>query len=287
MGVDSHAPRSGWSRMARPMWMIELLMKTFPKRSGIAKMTRYPLVGRLVDRMLFDGDDIIYLAKDDAVEIEVGKSFGDVENVILPSQVVEHFIDASNHRWIMNWCICRKSSKCKDFPVDLGCLFLGDASKDIDPRLGRPVTKEKAKEHIRRCRAAGLVQMVGRNKLDAVWLDVSPGERLLSICNCCPCCCLWKMLPELSSKISSKVTRMPGLRVLVTERCNGCGKCAEGVCFVEAISMKGGMAVISDECRGCGRCVAMCPVKAIDLIIGDMEFVEKSITRISSAVDVA
>jgi ferredoxin len=273
--------------MARPMWMIKLLMKTFPKRGGLAKMTRYPLVGRLVDSMLFDGDEIIYLARDEVIEIEVGKSFGDLEHTVLPSQVVEHFIDASSHRWIMNWCICRKSSKCKDYPVDLGCLFLGEASRDIDPRLGRTATKEEAKEHIRRCREAGLVQMVGRNKLDAAWLDVSPGERLLSICNCCPCCCLWKMLPKLSHKISSKVTKMPGIQVSVTEKCNGCGTCSKGVCFVDAIRMEGKRAMISGECRGCGRCVVACPSGAIDLRVGDMDFITKSIARISSSVDVA
>jgi len=269
------------------MWMIKFLMKTFPKRNGIAKMTRCPLVGRLVDAMLFDGDDIIYLAKDEVVEVLVGKSFDAPERAVLPSQVVEHFIDASSHRWIMNWCICRKSSRCKDYPVDLGCLFLGEASKNIDPRLGRPATKEEAKEHIRRCREAGLVQMVGKNKLDAVWLDVSPGERLLSICSCCPCCCLWKILPELSGKISSKVTRMPGLQVSVSERCTGCGTCSKGICFVDAIRLEGEKAKISEECRGCGRCVAACPSRAIDLTVSDMDFVEKSIARISSSVDVA
>lgn len=272
--------------MARPMWVIKLLMKTFPRRNGIAKMTRYPLLGRLVNRALFDGDDIIYLPRDRVVELEVGKSFGSLEHTVLPSQVVEHFIDASSHRWIMNWCICRKSSGCKDHPVDLGCLFLGEASRGIDPRLGRPATKEEAKEHIRRCRDAGLVQMVGRNKLDAVWLDVSPGERLLSVCNCCTCCCLWKMLPQLSAKISSKVTRMPGLEVAVSERCMGCGTCTEGVCFVDAIRLEGERARISGECRGCGRCVSVCPHGAIDITIGDPAFVKESIERISSSVDV-
>jgi ferredoxin len=268
------------------MWTIKLLMRAFPKRSAIAKMTRYPVVGRLVDRMLFDGDDIIYLAQDRVVEVEVVKSFGSLEHTVLPSQVVEHFIDASSHRWIMNWCICRKSSHCKDHPIDLGCLFLGEASINIDPRLGRPATKDEAKEHIRRCREAGLVQMVGRNKLDAVWLDVSPGERLLSICNCCPCCCLWKMLPQLSTKISTKVTRMPGVEVVVSDRCQGCGTCSRGICFVNAITLEEGKARHSEECRGCGRCVAACPSGAIDLIIKDPDFVEKSIARISSSVDV-
>lgn len=273
--------------MARPMWMIKLLMKTFPMRGGIAKMTRYPLVGKLVDGMLFEGDDIVYLARDEVVEVEINKSFGDIEHVVLPSQVVEHFIEASSKRWIMDWCICRKSSKCKDYPEDLGCLFLGEASAGIDPRLGRAATKEEAKEHIRRCREAGLVQMVGRNKLDAVWLGVEPGERLLSICNCCPCCCLWKMLPKLSPKISSKVTKMPGLAVYVTERCAGCGTCSKGICFVDAIRLEGGKARISDECRGCGRCVAACPSHAIELRVGDTDFARKTIARISSSVDVA
>lgn len=269
------------------MWVIKLLMKTFPRRGGIARMTRYPVIGRLVDRMLFAGDDIIYLARDGVVEVEVEKSFGSLEHTVLPSQVVEHFIEASSHRWIMNWCICRKSSRCKDYPVDLGCLFLGEASKDIDPRLGRPATKEEAMAHISRCREAGLVQMVGRNKLDAVWLDVGPGERLLSICNCCTCCCLWKMLPQLSTKISSKVTRMPGLMVSVSERCKGCGTCAKGICFVDAIRLEGGRSSISPECRGCGRCVSACPSGAIDLTISDPGFVRDSIARISSSVDVA
>ncbi len=262
-------------------------MKAFPKRVGIARATRYPLIGGLVNRMLFDGDDIIYLPRDGIVELELSKSFGSIEHTILPSQVVDHFIDASAKRWIMDWCICRKSSHCRDYPQELGCLFLGEASTRIDPRLGRPASKEEARAHIRRCREAGLVQMVGRNKLDAVWLDVGPGERLLSICNCCPCCCLWKMLPHLSKKISSKVTRMPGLEVSVSGRCKACGTCLDGVCFVGAIRLEGERAAISGECRGCGRCVEICPSGAIDLVLKDLDFVKSSVERISSSVDVA
>lgn len=175
--------------LARPMLVIKLIMKAFPGRFLIAKMTRLPLIGGIIDGMLFEDDDIIYLPQDGA--IEVNKSFGELVNMVMPSQVVEHFIDKANYYWVMNWCICRKSSKCEHYPRELGCLFLGEAAMKIDPRLGHAVTKDEALLHIRKCRDAGLVQLVGRNKLDATWLDVSPGNKLLTICNCCPCCCLW------------------------------------------------------------------------------------------------
>jgi ferredoxin len=47
-----------------------------------------------------------------------------------------------------------------------------------------------------------LVHMVGRNKLDSVWLG-------------------------------AKVTRMPGVIVAASDRCVDCGTCTEDVCFVD------------------------------------------------------
>ena len=82
----------------------------------------------------------------------------------------------------------------------------------------------------RRCRA-GLVHLIGRNKLDSVWLGAGPSHKLMTICNCCPCCCLWRMIPQLDPAIGAKVTRMPGVSVTVTDRCAGCGTCAAGICF--------------------------------------------------------
>ena len=189
--------------MAHPMWLIKLIIKSFPNRFTIAKMSRIPGIGNIIDKLLFEDDDIIYLPHEG--DIEVNKSFDLPTSMILPSQIVEHFIGISKYHWVMNWCICRKSSGCKDYPTDMGCLFLGEAAVKIDARLGHRVTKEEALDHLRRCREVGLVQLIERNKLDAVWLDVHPASKLLTICNCCPCCCLWKILPHLSKKISSKV----------------------------------------------------------------------------------
>lgn len=186
----------------------------------------------------------------------------------------------------MDSCFCRDASRCEDYPLDLGCLFLGEAVLGINPRMGRRVTKAEALEHARRCREAGLVHLIGRNKIDTLWLGVNPGHKLLTICNCCPCCCLWRVIPHLDASISRKVTPMPGVTVTVTERCGGCGTCTQGVCFVDAIRLDGRRAVVGDACRGCGRCVEACPQQAIELSIDDTPFVEEIVARLSRLVDV-
>jgi ferredoxin len=274
--------------MARSLWFVKFLKKAFPGRRYIAKMTKAPLLGRAVDKMLFAGDDIMYLPKDSVAlkTIQIGKSLEKPEDIVLPSEIIHHFIDKANFHWIMNFCICRDASKCEDYPIEYGCLFLGEAARGINPKLGCEVTKEESHEHVRKCRDVGLVHLIGRNKLDSSWLGVSPGDKLLSICNCCPCCCLWKMLPDLNAQISRKVTKMPGVDVVVTDACVGCGTCTEGVCFVDAITLVDDRAVISEQCRGCGRCVEVCPEAAIELTINNMDFVRDSIDRVDSVVDV-
>ena len=162
--------------------------------------------------------------------------------MVLPSQVLDQIIDHAHHHWIMDFCICRDSADCKTYPKTLGCLFMGQAAMDIHPKFGRPATREEARDHVQKCREAGLVHMVGRNKLDAVWLGVKPGQKLLTVCNCCPCCCLWRILPDITPEIGDKLTKMPGVEVQVTEACVGCGTCADNVCFTDAIKIKNNQA---------------------------------------------
>ena len=233
--------------MSRPMWLVSLIKRTFPNRFLLARATKAPVIGAALDGLLFEGDDLFYLPPDHLVQagtrrtVSVGKVVETVPDMALPSRVVEHFIEQAGVHWIMNACICRDASGCRDYPIDLGCLFLGEAAAGINPALGRRVTKEEALEHARRCREAGLVHLIGRNKLDTVWLGVGPGDRLLTICNCCPCCCLWRVLPHISANIGERVTRMDGVTVAVSDRCIGCGTCATpGVCFADAIRLEGG-----------------------------------------------
>ncbi len=274
--------------MARPNWLLKILKTGFPKRKALARLTHVAPISRVVDEMFFKGDHVVYLPRDDAVRkiIHVGKELDQPENTVLPSAIVHHFIDQASFIWQMNFCICRSASNCKDYPIDYGCLFMGEAARGINPEWGREVTREEAHEYIRKCGEAGLVHMIGRNKIDTLWLGVGPGERLLTVCNCCPCCCLWKMLPDMDSEIGKKIMRLPGVHVEVTEDCVGCGVCTEGVCFVDAIQVVDGRAIISDMCRGCGLCVEVCPEGAIELTIDSTQVFGTTIENIEARVEV-
>ena len=268
----------------KPLWYVNILKKTFPNVKFIAKLTNFPVLGKIFDKLMFDGDDIVYLLQDKVINVD--KKLGEYDEYVLPSQVLEYFINKANYHWIMNFCICRDSMQCEDYPIKLGCLFLGEATLGINPQLGRRVTKQEALEHIKKCQDAGLVHMIGRNLLDKQWLGVNPGYKLLSICNCCPCCCLWRVSSILTPKIGYKIKKMPGVEVRVTEKCVGCGTCTKGVCFVNAIHMVNDRAFINENCRGCGRCIDICPQNAIELLLNDKEYIMKSIKRIDKIIDV-
>ncbi|HUT28036.1 MAG TPA: 4Fe-4S binding protein [Methanomassiliicoccales archaeon] len=273
----------------KTMIYVRLIKRGFRFRFGLAKLTRLPLLGRMMDHAFFDGDDIFILPKERptrTTEIIVDLPAPEREDTVLPSAVVRHFVERSRYHFLMNDCICRTSAQCHDYPRDLGCLFLGKATLKIDPRLGRMVSKEEALTHLDRCEKAGLVHLIGRNKIDSVWTSATPKEDLMTICNCCPCCCLWKMLPDLDPDISQKIKRLPGLRVLIDDNCLGCGKCVE-VCYVRAITIHDGKGVIDEEsCKGCGRCATVCPEGAVHLELMDETFLEKVIQELDTLVDV-
>jgi ferredoxin len=269
--------------MSRPIWFVNFLKKIYPTRHSLARLTRLPVIGELVDYFVFRGDDMIFIPKTQTININA--SLDPPESILIPYQIVEHFINQAEYHWIMDSCICRESENCQGYPQKLGCLFLGKPVLGINPDLGRRVTKEQALEHTRRCREAGLIHSIGQNRLDAIWLGISPIEELMTICNCCPCCCLWGIIPDLTPKISQKLTIMPGVSVEVTEKCQGCGDCGDDVCFAKAILVNNGRAEISAECRGCGRCVEVCPEDAILLTLNGEEDIKAAIKRLDKLVN--
>ncbi|MFW6040311.1 MAG: hypothetical protein ACOC85_00565 [Thermoplasmatota archaeon] len=107
--------------MARSKLMVKIIEKFFPSRFKLAKITNYPLIGKLIDKWLFEEDDMIYIPMDNVIELNRQIELSD--NIVLPSKIVEHFIEEANYYWIMDFCICRESEQCEEYPINLGCLF--------------------------------------------------------------------------------------------------------------------------------------------------------------------
>ena len=273
--------------MARPLWFVNFLKRHFGLRFIGAEMTKWPVLGHLMERALFNGhrtgDALFYLPKD---RVLIQQKIDEQENLVVPSTVVSHFIDEANFIFLMDKCICREAADCQDYDHNIGCIFLGEAVLDINPKLGHLVDKQTAHAHVRRAREAGLVHLIGRDKIDAVWMGVKPSTKLMTVCNCCPCCCLFRFLPNLAPKLQKKIERMPGVRVYVTEDCTGCGLCTEDVCFIDAIHLEDGRAMIEEDCRGCGYCAEVCPHDAIRIVIDREDYIENAIKRLNQAVDV-
>ncbi len=261
---------------------IDKYMAMYPKSLSHDNPTKNPNTAKVLEQF-FKTDDMICLPKDGVIKIE--ESVGGRDDVVLPSRVLEHFIRKASHRVVMNFCICRESNECRDYPRELGCIFLGEAASRVHPDLGRQASVEEALDHAARCREAGLVHCVGNSKLDNVWLEVWPERRLMSICNCCPCCCITRTIPYSAPFVGAKFSRMPGVSVHVTDDCGGCGLCADE-CIFQAITMEDGRPVINDECRGCGRCAEACPDGAIEIRVDDSAYVDKTIERIGKILDV-
>jgi formate hydrogenlyase subunit 6/NADH:ubiquinone oxidoreductase subunit I len=277
---------------------VRVINSTFNTRFILAKACRkLPPLAWVVDKMFFEGDDIQVLPRDTTIKTPSVGNISNVEvnttipisngNTVLPSQVLREMIDKSRYHFIMDSCICRTSNNCQDYPHDLGCLFLGKGSQRISHKLGRSVSSEEALEHVEKCHEEGLVPIIGRNKIDSVWLNTGPKEELLSICHCCQCCCLWKMTPNLPDKFCSNFSSMEGIKITFNEdNCNGCGLCVSNTCFVEAIKLVDGKAKHDvQQCRICGRCAEICPKNVVTIEMDD-DAVKRSLERVEPLVDV-
>ena len=256
-----------------------------PKLLGL---TKYASIAGLVEKKFLEPDDKgICLPQEGAIPIH--KELDSPVEIVPPVQVIDYFIDKCSHIARMNSCMCRTSNDCRAYDhFDHSCLFLGEAAKDIHPDLCQTITKEEAKKHIRRCREAGLMSLIARAKFDALWLGVGPGDKLLTVCSCCPCCCMSIMLPKVGKPLKKTLGRafakMPGVDITVNEGCVGCGKCVEA-CMFGGVTLEGDMAVLNEECRACGRCAEVCPSKALQLSLDD-HYVRDAIDLLSPIIDV-
>jgi UDP-glucose 4-epimerase len=127
--------------------------------------------------------------------------------------------------------------------------------------------------------------MLGHAIFDAFALGVKPHTRIVSVCQCCPCCCMMAAFPYAGPEARDFFHKLDGVTVQITDTCDGCGKCVE-TCIWQNVEMVDGRAVQGDACKGCTRCAMVCPIGAVKVAIDNPSFVEDGIARVSSWVDV-
>ena len=265
------------------------LGKLFYKLTYSTGLVRSPLMKKFEDQIrkhkdkfIKPGDAGFCLPK--AGVIQINESV-EKQDMALPVEVIDHFIEKSCYRAIMNFCICRDSNKCKDYPRDFGCMFMGEAAKGIHPDLCRSVTKEEARAHVRKSQELGLVSLAGKAYVDCTWLAIGPHTKLFTVCSCCPCCCVSLVAPYIAPDLIDLFSKMPGVSVQVGDECVGCGDCMDA-CIYGGIVVKDDRAVITERCLACGRCAETCPNKAITVQIDDPDYIKKAIEFLEPRVDV-
>ena len=227
----------------------------------------------------------------DGSYIPINTSLGNFDNQALPQKLIDYFINKANTIYVQTICGCRVFHDCQDHDKFIGCMYLGEDVKNLKhpPEKGRFISREQAKNHVAKAIKNGLVPTFGRFTFESTSLSVEDTGHFMSMCFCCPCCCInGKMMQNSTTELHDVFKRMEGLTVTVDpDICVGCGTCMD-ICVFVGRNMVNGKAVIDQErCLGCGRCERVCPNGAISITLDDPKRLNELIERIESSVDVS
>ncbi|MBO7719258.1 MAG: 4Fe-4S binding protein [Methanosphaera sp.] len=280
---------------------IFIVKHIFRFRFKVASLTRKSrIMNRIISKIVFEGDGTYFVPNykgmsQENIEvnenvtrtstIEINKNIQVVDKIVTPTDFIKNILRQSDDIVIMNKCLCRRSEGCDDYPIDLGCIFVGKTTEKISRKHCRQVSADEAIRHIDKCDEAGLIHIMGRNKMDSIWMNVRPGDELLTICNCCPCCCLWRVYPNLSDSIQNDFYKLPGVSVSCdNDKCISCKKCIEN-CYAKSIRYEDKIIIDEDICIGCGQCTLNCPTNAMQLHYENID-VESVFNKIDSLVKI-
>jgi ferredoxin len=215
--------------------------------------------------LLLDGETVLgrVFVNEPAMEQTAAQLNGAASLQVLDYERASEVIRTAEHLGI-SLCYCRHKKQhieqACDKPLDICMTFHGTADSLIRHGYARRVDKIEGRDLLQKAYALNLVQF-GDNVREGVAF----------ICNCCGCCCealigLRKYGAEMPIHSTNYQPR------IVTEVCNGCGKCAN-ICPVEAMTLvsandphkpnKRKAKLDEDVCLGCGVCVRVCPTKGL------------------------
>jgi ferredoxin len=191
------------------------------------------------------------------VTIDEPVELRDLEQIIPYARARDIVLRNPDQIVVLN-CPCRAARPDPCEPLDV-CLIVGEPFASFvaehHPDRSRRITQDEA--------VGVLEEEANRGHVHHAFLKDAMLNRFYAICNCCACCCGAMQAhrsgtPMLAS--SGYVSRVD------SERCTGCGTCAE-FCQFEAIAIFDGSAEVDAEgCMGCGVCVAKCNRGALSLI---------------------
>ncbi|WP_227764410.1 4Fe-4S binding protein [Zhaonella formicivorans] len=166
---------------------------------------------------------------------------------------VEEMIDRASTIRVLP-CDCKMLADNCDHSREI-CLYF--APELISDRTGgRELTKEEAKELVRKLDREGLMHTGGPPD----WREKGPSV----VCNCCGCCCY----PFRAAKKLGTKGKWPKSRYVAEfdrEKCRLCGLCAKR-CYFGAFTFDGNEISFNPElCWGCGICAGTCSGKAITM----------------------
>ncbi len=251
-----------------------LFVRTFPLAHKTFDLVDNPALGPVLKKLMGslqpadDHTQCHLLPINRNIEYRAGKP-----DTPAPFDMVSRLIEESGYRAIMNSCMCRDGTKCRDYPTDIGCILLGDSTRAAVKRgFAREASVEEALAHLERAADLGLVAIPAWVKMEAtlMGMTVDEHERYMEICLCCPCCCVGlrnvksiMQVPGLQERFGSV-----GWLAVVAEDCSACGACA-AVCPAGAIVIGEGKIEVDERCIGCGLCAVHCPEEAIYMQEGE------------------
>jgi len=215
--------------------------------------------------LLLDGETSLgrVFVNEPALEQSAAQSQDAVSLQVLDYERASEVIHTADQMGI-SLCYCRHKKQHIDLacdkPLDICMTFGGTADSLIRHGYARRVDQVEGRDLLQKAYDLNLVQF-GDNVRDGVAF----------ICNCCGCCCeamiglrkYGALMPIHSTNYQPRI---------VTELCNGCGKCAN-ICPVEAMTLvsandphkpnKRKAKLDADVCLGCGVCVRVCPTKGL------------------------